>query len=123
MLKLTQLKKDAYLDAIRQGKGRCLAAESVGLCRSTIAKGLRADPAFAAALDEAELVALDPVEDKLLELAMRGNGNLGALLAILYNRNPARWKQMQHKEVSHKMSDLSDEQIHERLKQWGMHVD
>lgn len=88
--KCTAKKKAEYCDKLRLGFRRGRAAEAVGLARSTIARALRADPEFIAAVDLAEIEACEPVEDVLYQLAMKGN--IVAIQIWLYNRNPDRWR-------------------------------
>jgi hypothetical protein len=86
-------KRDAYLEKLRQGLRRGAAAEAVGVHRSTVGNAMRDDPDFAAAVSEAELDACELVEDALFKAATQDR-NVTAIQVWLYNRRPARWKDM-----------------------------
>lgn len=87
--KLTDKKKELYLDALRRGLRRGAAAESIGMKRWAIRRAAIADPEFAAAIEAAELDAVEAVEDALYDAAL--SGNVVAIQVVLYNRAPGRW--------------------------------
>jgi hypothetical protein len=89
-VKFSSLKRQAYLDLLRQGTRRGAAAEAVGVHRDTIRNTMLADPEFAAAVDAAEMDANELVENSLFTQAVKGNTT--AIQVWLYNRNPNRWK-------------------------------
>jgi hypothetical protein len=78
-----------YVDHIRQGIGRCVAARLVGVSRSTVYNLLRSDPTFREAVHDAEQEVHDSVENALLKAALAGN--VTACQVWLYNRRPRRW--------------------------------
>lgn len=82
-------KKAAFLDKLREGARRYQAAKEIGVSRETIRLHLHKDPAFAQAVDEAEMEANEHVEDALFKAATKGN--VVACQVWLYNRCPDRW--------------------------------
>ena len=90
LTKFTRKKKEAYLELLRQGLRRGLAAQSIGLDRHTVVTAVRNDPEFAAEVDQAELDACEIVENSLYQKAC--DGNTTAIQVWLYNRDPERWK-------------------------------
>lgn len=87
--KLTPERKGLYLDALRRGLRKGPAAESIGMTRDGIRKAASSDPEFAAAIEAAELDAVEAVEDALYDAAL--SGNIVAIQVVLYNRAPGRW--------------------------------
>ncbi len=57
-----------------------------------------ADPAFAAAVEQAEMEANELVEDALFQAAQ--SGNVVACQVWLYNRMPARWQDKRNLSVT-----------------------
>jgi hypothetical protein len=88
--KFNDKKKEAYLENLRDGFRRGAAAESVGVSRVTVFFHKRADPDFAKACEDAEMVAHEIVEDALFNKAAAGD--VTACQVWLYNRLPGRWK-------------------------------
>jgi len=88
--KFGKRRKQAYLDALRQGARRGAAAASVGVTRETVRLHRKKDPDFADAEEEAELEAHELVEDALFQAAI--SGNVTACQVWLYNRRPDRWQ-------------------------------
>lgn len=87
--KFDDAKKEQYLDLLRQGHTRGLAASLVGIHRATVSIHMSKDKAFAKAVSEAESDAVGKVENALFEAAV--SGNVTAMQVYLYNRNPERW--------------------------------
>ncbi|MFC1929742.1 class I SAM-dependent methyltransferase [Chloroflexota bacterium] len=87
--KFDSIKKDEYLELLRQGHTRGLAASLVGIHRATVSTHMKKDKGFAEAVSEAESDAIGKVENALFEAAI--SGNVTAIQVYLYNRNPERW--------------------------------
>jgi len=94
-------KQADYLAAIARGLTRSKAAVAADVSTATVRDYMKKDPAFAAAVVEAEAQACDEVEDVLRELAL--SGHMTALMFWLQNRAPDRWKDMRRveKKVTH----------------------
>lgn len=91
-------KRQAYLDKLREGLGRCAAARAVGVDPDTPAIHRRKYPEFAVACEQAELEACEQVEDALYQAAL--SGNVVACQVWLYNRAPERWRDKRNVEAS-----------------------
>jgi len=87
--KFDTIKKDEYLELLRQGHTRGHAASLVGIHRATVGIHMKKDRGFAEAVSEAESDAIGKVENALFEAAI--SGNVTAIQVYLYNRNPERW--------------------------------
>lgn len=87
--KLDTIKKEEYLEQLRNGHTRGYAATLVGVGRSTIYDHMKADKGFAEAISEAETDAIAKIENALFEAA--NSGNVTAIQVFLYNRDPKRW--------------------------------
>ncbi|MFC1981083.1 class I SAM-dependent methyltransferase [Chloroflexota bacterium] len=87
--KFDSIKKDEYLELLRQGHTRGLAASLVGIHRATVSTHMKKDKGFTEAVSEAESDAIGKVENALFEAAT--SGNVTAMQVYLYNRNPERW--------------------------------
>ena len=98
--KSNEKKKGAYLELLRQGVLRGAAAEAIKVDRTTIWRWIKEDPEFAAAVEAAEMSAIEAVEDALYKAALEGN--VVAMQVILYNRAPYRWADKRR--VSHEHS-------------------
>ena len=95
--KFDDIKKEAYLEALKNGNGRLVAARSVGICPEWIARLKGRDPDFKKAISQAELEANQKVENALFKAA--SSGNVVACQVWLYNRMPERWadrRRMEH---------------------------
>ena len=87
--KFDTIKKDEYLELLRQGHTRGLAVSLVGIHRATVSTHMKKDTVFAEAVSEAESDAIGKVENALFEAAI--SGNVTAIQVYLYNRDPKRW--------------------------------
>ncbi len=87
--KFDTIKRNEYLELLRQGHTRGLAASLVGIHRATVSTHMKKDSEFAEAVSEAESDAIGKVENALFEAAT--SGNVTAIQVYLYNRNPERW--------------------------------
>lgn len=88
--KFTEGKRQAFLDALRRGARRGLAAEAAGVTRQLVCDYIERIPEFAKLVEKAELEANEPIEDALYQAAL--SGNVVALQVWLYNRMPDRWR-------------------------------
>lgn len=89
LAKLDTIKKEKYLDLLREGGRRGASAKVVGVHRHTIANHMKKDKAFAKAVSEAEMEAHELIEDALFQAALAGN--VTAQQVYLYNRMPDKW--------------------------------
>ncbi len=96
--KFTEAKKAAYLEALRNGALKGVAAKSVGVTPWTVINNARKDPEFAAAIEDAEMAAVQIIEDALFKAA--AEGNVTAQQVILYNRAPDRWRDRRNVSVT-----------------------
>ena len=87
--KFDSIKKDEYLELLRQGHTRGLAASLVSIHRATVSIHMKKDKEFAGAVSEAESDAIGKVENALFQAAI--SGNVTEQQVYLYNRNPERW--------------------------------
>ena len=82
-------KKQIYLDLIREGKGRVLAAREIGVNIKTVDRHMASDSDFKKAVSLSETEVNQKVENALYEAAV--SGNVTAIQVWLYNRDPKRW--------------------------------
>lgn len=94
--KLGTIKKEKYLELLREGGRRGASAKAVGVHRNTIVNHMKKDPKFAKAVDQAEMEAHELIEDALFQVALAGN--VTAQQVYLYNRMPDRWADRRHLE-------------------------
>lgn len=94
-------KQSQYLELVAGGISRSKAAQMVGCAWKTVRDYAAKDPAFAAAEVEAEALAIEPVEEKLRDLAL--DGHMVAIMFLLQNRSDGRWRDMRkvEKKVTH----------------------
>ena len=97
--KFTERRRSRYLELLATGAWRGAAAKAVGVGRSTPLRTMRAEPDFAAAVEEAEMQADEEVEEALRGRAL--SGNVPALIFWLTNRAPERWVNTQRRDVHH----------------------
>lgn len=117
--KMDNLKRQAYMAQLRKGLRRGAAAKAIGLGYHTIINAYKADPTFLQEMSEAEIVALDPIEDRLYQLAM--SGDFKACIFILCNRNPERWKDARSAAVIiNNTPSMSREQLLEEARKRGI---
>jgi hypothetical protein len=90
--KFDRIKREMFLDHLREGGRRGASAKAVGVSRPTVCDYARKYPAFAAEMSKAEAEANELVENALFQAAI--NGNVTAALAWLYSRDPERWRDM-----------------------------
>lgn len=91
-------KRAAYLEALRRGLRRGLAAKQAGIHRETARLAYNGDPEFAAAVELAELDSCEPIEDAMYQAALAGS--VVAIQVWLYNRSPTRWRDQRRVEHS-----------------------
>ena len=101
--KFDAIKREKYLDLLREGGRRQASAHAVGVDHKTVTKAMDSDPDFAAAVSLAEANANEIIENALFKSAKgywKGEGeqrryypgNVTAQQVWLYNRNPEKWK-------------------------------
>lgn len=83
-------KKALYLQKLREGLRRTAAAKAVGITTKTIREHAKADPEFAAQIEQAEIDAVDEIEDVLYEKAL--GGHFQSIIFVLMNRRPEKWQ-------------------------------
>lgn len=96
------VKREEYLQLLREGSRRHAAARSIGVAPSTVARYAREHAEFARAIEEAEMEANQIVEDALFQAA--ASGNVIACQVWLYNRDPDRWMDMRRIGVNAQVS-------------------
>lgn len=102
-------KREAYLEALRDGQRRVAAARFVGVAPSTVTRFAKEHPEFARAIDEAEMEANEVVEDALYQAA--ASGNVIACQVWLYNREPDRWMDMRRIGINQQVSGEVDHRV------------
>jgi hypothetical protein len=103
-------KRDAYLQALRDGNHRYTSARSVGVSAELVRLYRKEFPAFAEEEQQAEAEACGRVEDALFQAAL--TGNVTACQVWLYNRAPERWKDQRNLKLS-----MSDDDINRAIDQ------
>ena len=88
-VKFDAIKREAYLELLREGGRRGASAVAVGITRQMVAVYAKENPEFADEVSKAEMEANELVEDALFQAAR--SGNTTAMQVWLYNRNPDRW--------------------------------
>jgi hypothetical protein len=96
--KMTPERVAKYLDSLRAGNRRGMAARAAGITRDTVWRWRRLDPDFAHDEAQAELDAHEDVEDALYQAAI--SGNVTAIQVWLYNRMPDRWRDQRNLSVA-----------------------
>lgn len=84
-----EVRRQTYLQLIRQGYRRVKSAELVGVSYRCVVDRMRTDEDFHNALLEAEEARIDEVEEALFESAI--SGNVTAQQVVLFNRRPDQW--------------------------------
>lgn len=111
--KFNKERREAYLQALREGLRPTRAAESVGVSRQIVYAYREAHPEFRREELLAERESLEAVEDALYQAAI--SGNINAIKMILFNRDPERWSEKQAPNIINAIqatsatSDLSTE--------------
>ena len=81
--------RERYLQALRLGFGRAVAAESVGLHQSTVRNYVAGNPEFMDEMVDAEQHVIDMAQKTVIDLAREGE--FAAAKFILERRDRARW--------------------------------
>lgn len=97
--KFNDIKKEEYLQKLREGLGRTAAAAAVGISRPTIAEYRKKDKNFIEAEILAEQAAIGEIEDSLFVAAK--SGNLTAIIFYLCNRAKERWQNVNKVQMEH----------------------
>lgn len=92
MAKLTDKKRDAFLEALGKGLSVTTAAQAVGHTRSSMYGFKERDKDFSDAWDEAVEQGTDVIEDHVLKMGLNDK-NLTALIFLLNGRRPEKFKQ------------------------------
>lgn len=87
-------KKRAWLDAYGKTYNISASCQAVRISRQTFYEAIDKDPKFKERYKQAEEILVDAVESKLYSEAIH-EGALGALIFILCNRRPERWRNVQ----------------------------
>jgi hypothetical protein len=88
--KFDDIKKGIYLEALRNGASRTVAARKAGIHPATVSIHISRDKAFSDEASLAETEADGKVVNALFEAAQ--SGNVTAIQVWLYNRQPDHWK-------------------------------
>ncbi len=104
VVKFDDIKKEAYLQLLREGGRRAASAVAVGVHRSTVVNHMKDDNGeetdFAREVSEAETEANELVVDALFQAAI--SGNTTAIQVWLYNRARDQWMDRRRQEVTGK---------------------
>jgi hypothetical protein len=87
--KFDDIKKETFLELLRNGATRTTAAAAVGMTRQGIWSHTQKHPAFEELISRAEMVADADVENALFMKAR--SGNVSAMIFWLKNRQSASW--------------------------------
>jgi hypothetical protein len=88
--------KSAILASLAHGCSRRAAAVAANIGNSTLADWVAKDAAFAEAVEAAEVQSVKAIEDALWRKAKSGHPT--AMIFWLCNREPERWRNVQHTE-------------------------
>lgn len=91
-------KQKAYLELLSKGNRRMAAARAIGMDPRTVRRHAAKYSAFRDARDDAEMGALEMVEDTIYRRAQEGH--VGAGIFILCNRDPKKWRDVKAIEMS-----------------------
>ncbi len=118
-VKFDEAKKTAYIELIREGHDRAMAARGIGISLRTVERHMLNSDELREAVSLAETEVNQKVENALYETAM--SGNVTAIQVWLYNRDPKRWADKRNIqlagegggpiEVEHSVKDLTDEEL------------
>ena len=97
-LKFSPRKQKAYLDLIGRGDRRMASARAVGVDPRTVRRHAAKSRAFREKRDDAEMAALERIEDTMYRRAQ--DGHVGAGIFVLCNRDPQKWRDVKAIEVS-----------------------
>jgi hypothetical protein len=87
--KFDAIKKEEYLNLLRNGGRRHVSARTVGIDPTTVLDHMNKYPEFADSVSRAEMEANEMVEDALYQAAVAGH--VTACQVWLYNRIPQNW--------------------------------
>jgi hypothetical protein len=88
-VKFDALKRESYLQALRDGCTRTTAARSVSMSRQGVWSYCERHPEFSGLISNAEMSAAGDVENALHKAALKGS--ISACIFILKNRVPDSW--------------------------------
>jgi hypothetical protein len=92
-------RREEFLQLLRDGGRRMMSARAVGIDPRTVQRYIANHDNFRHAVREAEMEANEVVEDALFQTAT--SGNVTAMLAWLYNRDPDQWADRRQMRTEH----------------------
>jgi hypothetical protein len=100
--RLTQQKKDRFLELLRAGQPVTRAAEAAKLKRRTLYDWRKTDPEFAHAWEEAWEQGCDALEEVAIDRAIKGSDLL--LIFMMKGRRPERYRDNVRHEVDARLT-------------------
>ena len=92
-------KRAVILQSLEQGSSRTDASKAAGICRRTLYNWMEADAAFREAVDDAELAAVETVEDVAFRCATKAEDDPRYQTSMLFwLKCRARWTERQRAE-------------------------
>jgi len=113
--RFTAERKALFLEHFRDGLSLRQAAKKAGVSAQTVYDHITADTDFAEAYLRAQDVNTEMLESTLHEVAR--SGHVGALLAVLKQRRPTRWRETTRTELTGKDGspiEIEEQQNHRR---------
>lgn len=113
--RFTAERKAVFLDHFRDGLSLRQAARKAGVSAQTVYDHITADTDFAEAYTRAQDVNTEMLESTLHEVACAGH--VGALLAVLKQRRPVRWRETTRTELTGKDGspiEIEEQQNHRK---------
>jgi transposase-like protein len=101
-LKYSEEVHSRIVAAIKDGATQRAAARMVGVTPETLSIWKRRYPDFREAVERAHAEAQVFAETSLYRMAAKGNVN--ALMFWLKNRHPSEWRELQHREITRKVT-------------------
>jgi hypothetical protein len=110
--KFTKDVREAFLELLRKGNSRTAAMNACDISRYTLYNHMKADAEFKQAVSDAEVDAIDIVEDALFEKCMRGNTT--AIVFFLKCRRGKKWNDKLKESYG---DSFSREELEQRIEQ------
>lgn len=111
----TAARKAEFLEWFAAGLSLRKAAMKIGVAPGTVYEHINTDPEFAEAYQRAQDVNTEMLESVLSEVAY--GGHVGAILAVLKQRRPVRWRETTRTELTGKDGDpieIEEQQNHRK---------